>query len=172
MNQSFPVLNTKRLQLRQLTAEDAPHIAALRSDDEVNKYIDRPRKTTLDEAKAFILKINNGFLNNENYYWAITEAASGELIGTICLWNFSNDRSCAEIGYELSRSWQGKGFMTESLDSVISLARDQLQLEKLEAFTHGKNQASRKLLVKFGFVFAPERFDLNNANNFIFELDL
>ena len=37
----FPVLKTQRLTLRQLINDDDKEIYALRSDDHVNKYLDR-----------------------------------------------------------------------------------------------------------------------------------
>jgi ribosomal-protein-alanine N-acetyltransferase len=40
--------------------EDAQEIFALRSSDEINKYLDRPKANTLDDAQSFITKIING----------------------------------------------------------------------------------------------------------------
>jgi len=48
----FPVLTTDRLILRQLTSLDAAAIFALRSDERVNRYLDRPVCRRLEEAEA------------------------------------------------------------------------------------------------------------------------
>jgi hypothetical protein len=53
----FPYLTTERLQLRPLSIDDAQEICLLRSDEKHNEFIDRPRATSLDDAKAFINKI-------------------------------------------------------------------------------------------------------------------
>ena len=46
-NDTFPVLATQRLILRQLTAEDDQQIFALRSDNAINKYLNRQRQILL-----------------------------------------------------------------------------------------------------------------------------
>ena len=55
----FPLLTTDRLILRQLTLEDDNEIFLLRSDSEVNKYLDRPISKTVDDARQFTNKIND-----------------------------------------------------------------------------------------------------------------
>ena len=61
----FPYLTTERLQLRPLSIDDAQEIYLLRSDEKHNEFIDRPRATSLDDAKAFINKIEK--LLSEGY---------------------------------------------------------------------------------------------------------
>src|ERR1700739_2910268 len=97
----FPILETERLVLRQLDIGDENEIFQLRSDEGVNKFLDRPRANTLDDAKRFIEKIVKGINGNECLYWAITLKNEKKLVGTICLWNFSLENNSAEIGYEL-----------------------------------------------------------------------
>ncbi len=62
-NESFilPNLSTERLNLRQLTKEDVSTIFFLRSDESINKFINRQRIKHIDEALDFILKMNKGF---------------------------------------------------------------------------------------------------------------
>src|SRR5437868_13096004 len=111
----FPNLITERLFLRQLKIEDANEIFTLRSSDEVNRFLDRPKATTIDEARQFINKINDGINKNESVYWAITFKNDSKLIGTICYWNISKENDRAEIGYELQPRYQGKGIMQEAI---------------------------------------------------------
>ena len=48
----FPVLSTERLQLREITADDANEIFFLRSDKEVLKYLDKePTKYSVVQQK-------------------------------------------------------------------------------------------------------------------------
>ena len=55
---SFPVLVTDRLVLRQLRESDDTAIFSIRSDEEVNRFIDRPRPVNIGDAIEFIKKIN------------------------------------------------------------------------------------------------------------------
>ena len=52
----FPELKTERLLLRQLKETDANAIFLIRSNEAVNKYIDRPKTSTIAEASLFIKK--------------------------------------------------------------------------------------------------------------------
>ena len=65
----FPFLTTENYALRNLTPEDAQEIFALRSSDEINKYLDRPKANTLDDALSFITKTMNGIAKNEAIFW-------------------------------------------------------------------------------------------------------
>ena len=79
----FPVLKTERLTLRQLVSSDANEIFALRSDGNVNKYLDRERSKSIDDARTFIQTINENIQRNNSIYWAITLGDTEKLIGTI-----------------------------------------------------------------------------------------
>ena len=47
----FLFLRTERFTLRQLTLKDDNEILILRSDKEVNRYLDRPVAKTIEDAK-------------------------------------------------------------------------------------------------------------------------
>jgi [ribosomal protein S5]-alanine N-acetyltransferase len=55
----FPILTTARLTLRQLSIDDKHTIFALRSDIEINKYLDREPSKTIDDAINFIKIVND-----------------------------------------------------------------------------------------------------------------
>ena len=166
----FPILSTSRLTLRQLSKEDAPALSALRSNEHVNRYIDRKKQTTLAQANAFIHNINLGIRACKWLYWAICLKEKPTLIGTICLWNFSANNTIAEVGYELDPRYQGRGIMSEALACVISHSFRTLKLQALEAFTHKDNCSSLQLLLKHHFQLESNRKDDENENNSIFIL--
>jgi ribosomal-protein-alanine N-acetyltransferase len=147
----FPVLNTERLTLRQLISSDDKEIFALRSDDNVNKYLGRKPGKSIDDAKHFIQTINENIQRNDSIYWAITLNGTDKLIGTICLFDFSNDNLKAEIGYELLPDFQGKGIMQEAASKVIKFGIQYIGLNSIEAYTHSKNEKSTRLLEKLNF---------------------
>ena len=147
----FPVLKTERLTLRQLVSGDANEIFALRSDANVNKYLDRKPSKSIDDAKTFIQTIDENIQRNDSIYWAITLNGTDKLIGTICLFDFSDDNLKAEIGYELLPDFQGKGIMQEAASKVIDFGIQHIGLKSIEAYTHSENQSSTRLLEKFKF---------------------
>ena len=147
----FPVLKTERLTLRQLASSDDNEIFALRSNENVNKYLDRKPSKSIDDAKTFIQTINKNIQKNDSIYWAITLNDTDKLIGTICLFDFSDDNLKAEIGYELLPEFQGKGIMQEATSKVIDFGIQRIGLNLIQAFTHSENQSSTRLLEKFNF---------------------
>lgn len=148
----FPTLRTEKLILRKLSLNDAEEILFLRSDEEVNKYLDRARARDLDDAFSFINKVNVGIANDKWMYWAVCFKNNPMLIGTICLWNLNEVKNKAEVGYELIPEYQGKGIAKEALSKIIEFGFDIVQLNKIEAYTHKENLASIRLLEKFNFV--------------------
>jgi [ribosomal protein S5]-alanine N-acetyltransferase len=152
MNENrFPILKTERLILRCISENDADSLTILRSDSEVNKYLDRPKITALNDTQLFIQKILRGIVEKTNYYWIITQKEDELLIGTICLWNFSEDKKNVEIGFELLPHFQGKGLMKEAISKIIQFSVEDLELTKIIAFAKKNNQKSIKLLEKAGF---------------------
>jgi [ribosomal protein S5]-alanine N-acetyltransferase len=143
----FPILKTERLTLRQLEINDEQEIFTLRSDTEINKYLDRQISNTIDDARNFINKI----IENGSLYWAITFSDKNILVGTICLFGFSDDSYKCEIGYELLTNFQGQGIMKEAVEKVIDYAFNTIKVKKIEAFLHRDNLNSIKLLEKLRF---------------------
>jgi len=147
----FPILTTERLTLRQLLINDEQEIFTLRSDREINKYLDRQLSNTIDDARNFINKINENINKNDSIYWAITFSDRKILVGTICLFGFSDEHDSCEIGYELLTNFQGQGVMKEAAEKVIDYAFNTIKIKKIEAFFHRDNQGSIKLLEKLSF---------------------
>lgn len=147
----FPVLETERLLLRQLVIEDEEAIFQLRSDEAVNRYLDRPKARSLSDAREFIEKINGGISRNEAMFWAVVVKPGTALAGTVCYWNISPENHTAEIGYELLPGFQGKGIMQEALTRVIQYGFETMQIHTIEAIAHKDNYHSSKLLGKHHF---------------------
>ncbi|HEX6171826.1 MAG TPA: GNAT family N-acetyltransferase [Chitinophagaceae bacterium] len=147
----FPILTTERLTLRQLVSNDEHEIFTLRSDSEINKYLDRQISNTIDDARNFISKVNENISKNDSLYWAITLSDKNILVGTICLFAFSDENYKCEIGYELLTNFQGQGIMKEAVEKVIDYAFNTIKVKKIEASLHRDNQSSIKLLEKLSF---------------------
>ncbi len=167
----FPELKTERLNLRKLEEVDCDMVLYLRSDKIVNEFIKRPKTESIEDALNFIKKINKGIVDNEWLYWSITLKDNPKMMGTICLWNFSNNRKVAEVGYDLSPKFQRKGIMSEALKCVVEFGFDILKLNTIEEFTHKENLSSTKLLLKNKFKLIAGRIDEDNLDNIIFEIE-
>lgn len=163
----FPVLETERLTLRELRLQDAKAIFGLRTNKEVNEFIDRKIPRNLSETRAFIDRISILAENGKGIFWVIESKNNLQLLGTIGLRNFEDEDEddYAEIGYELEPNHQQKGFMNEAFDAILNFGFNTLKLKTIEAFTHYNNTASIALLKKQNFVFHPEISDEGFVNN-------
>ena len=149
-SQTSRILISERLTLRKLSKNDAEEILKLRSNTEVNKYLNREPGKTVEDVLTFIKMIIENE-SDELFYWAITKTDEDKAIGTICLFDFSTDLEKCEIGYELLPEYQGQEIMTEAAKKVIEYAINILGVKTLEALTHKDNQSSTKLLQKLNF---------------------
>ncbi|MBV7529821.1 GNAT family N-acetyltransferase [Chitinophaga sp. sic0106] len=151
----FPSLSTNRLLLRELQPTDDVAIQQLRSNADVNTYLERPAAIDLAAARQFITSTNNRFANAEGLYWVITAPPSPQLIGTICLWNYQPADGSVEIGYELMPSFQRQGYMQEAMAAVIHFAFEQMNARVVNAEVVAANQPSIRSLQKSGFIAIP-----------------
>lgn len=171
MTSSYKELKTERLQLRLIKLSDKKEIFFLRTDETVNHYIKRETLNNITDALAYIEKIEKGVIDKKWYHWCITKKGNNNVIGTISLWNFSEDRKTTEVGYDLHPDYHGNGIMSEVLETVLLFGLNELKLIRIEAYTHKENLKSLNLLEKHGFICSKLQIDENNSNNKIFILN-
>ncbi len=149
----FPNLSTDRLILRQLQIDDENEILFLRSDERMLEFTGIPKAKSLDDARAYIEKINKGIAADEWIMWGITlKENDRKIIGTICFWNLSKEKNKAEIGYVLHPDFWGKGIMQEAAERVIVFGFETMKLDFIDTDLDPKNQRSIKLLERNHFV--------------------
>tara|TARA_B110000977_G_scaffold19214_1_gene23141 strand:+ start:5974 stop:6513 length:540 start_codon:yes stop_codon:yes gene_type:complete len=166
----FPVLETARLALRALLPSDAKSIFSLRTNKEVNTFINRDLLKNLSEARAFIDFTTNLALEGSGVFWGLAAQETGEIIGSIGLRNFDAEKEYAEIGYDIYPKYQKKGFMSEAFQKVLAFAFQEMNLKTIAAFTHKNNSASIALLKKHAFKLQIDRKDAGFENNRVFLL--
>lgn len=148
----FPVLETERLILREHDLVDAEALFAMRSNENVMKYIYRERPKDLLEIKAFITAFNKGFENGDNLAWVIAlKENPNQMIGSVGYWRTDYANHRAEIGYMLHPDYWRKGIVSESLVKTIDFGFENVNLHSICANVSPKNIASRQILIKHGF---------------------
>lgn len=147
----FPNLTTERLCLRQITDKDLDEFFILKSDERLLKNYGGIAKTYEGACKK-LQELNDYIAKNESIIWGITIKNENKLIGSICLYNISEEQSKAEIGYELMYDWQGKGIMQEAVEVVINYGFHNMNLQLIEAITTPNHFKSVKLLERNKFV--------------------
>jgi ribosomal-protein-alanine N-acetyltransferase len=71
------------LTLRRVRNDDADDLLALRSNEKVMEYLDRPHLKDLEEALAYINKLKESYEQNNGINWMLTQTGEDRVIGTI-----------------------------------------------------------------------------------------
>jgi ribosomal-protein-alanine N-acetyltransferase len=147
---TFPVLETKRLILRELKMADARALFRFLSDKEVMRYYDRRVFASLEEVQRSIERHRFRLERNEGIRWGITIKGRNEVVGNCgYFWDWHDFRG--EISYALARAYWNQGIMTEALTALIYHGFELWPLHRIEANVSEKNLGSLRVLQKLGF---------------------
>ncbi|MFZ4929716.1 GNAT family N-acetyltransferase [Chryseobacterium sp. Mn2064] len=163
-------LETPRLILKEIDESFTEDILRIRGNEVINKFVRRNSPKNNYDALQFILTIKERTKNNQTIYLGISLKDQWNLIGTICLWNFSEDRKTAEVGYELLPEYHRQGIMSEALKAVLDYGFNELHLHEIVGITHKFNENSKGLLLKHDFILEEGKEDEGFPDNIIFSL--
>jgi RimJ/RimL family protein N-acetyltransferase len=151
---AMTVLTTERLVLREMTAADLDHIAALFGDEEVMRYY--PKPMTRDEAQAWVEWNLRLYRSHGFGLWAMVVRDTGEFAGDCGLTpQYVDGVKEIEVGYHVRTSLQGRGYATEAAVAARDFARDKLLLSRLIAIINPANVPSQRVAGKIGL--KPEK---------------
>ena len=153
MPDTFPLLSTRRLQLRQIGQHDVPALLPVFADADAMRWFGTDPVHD-KEQMAQIVAVWQGWrqLPSPGTRWGIARREGGPLLGTCGLFAWNQGWRRATLGYELGRAAWGQGYMQEALQAVLGWGFDQMQLHRIDACIHPDNAASLKLARKLGFV--------------------
>lgn len=143
------MLETSRLVLREVNADDMELLIALRVDAEVRRFLGGPM--SLDEARS-MAELNIAFPMGK---FVAERRDNREAIGLVLL---HPGHGGTEISYQFLPSSWGQGFASEAVRSVMDYAADSEGITELIAVTQTANDRSRRLLDRLGLS-AAEQFE-------------
>jgi RimJ/RimL family protein N-acetyltransferase len=140
---------TARLVLRRPRAADAEDVfSRYSSDSEVTRFLGWPRHSSLGETLAFFKFSDAEWRRWPAGPYLIECRQSGRLLGGTGLAFETPFR--AATGYVLARDAWGRGYATEALRAMVSVAGE-VGLRRLYALCHPDHPASSRVLEKCGF---------------------
>lgn len=146
------VLTTPRLRLRFIDDGDVDAVYRLFTDPEALRYWSFEPWTERAQAEDTVRDTLAAYADGSILTFAITLAATGEMIGKCRLSKFSGQNRRAEIGYILDRAHWGNGYAKEALAALVGHAFGPLDLLRIEADIDPRNRASAVVLEKLHFV--------------------
>jgi RimJ/RimL family protein N-acetyltransferase len=139
-------MQTERLVLRPLRADDADALHPMYADADANTYGSHPATTTVEESRERVAK---AVADTDWRAWAITLKGEDAAIGTLACYE-KRQGKVTEIGYILSRAYWGHGYITEAVAALIDLLFAEGQ-RRVFADTDPDNTASIAVLRRLGF---------------------
>jgi [ribosomal protein S5]-alanine N-acetyltransferase len=133
---TFPIIETERLVLRQITHADVPALFNIYGDAETMRYY-APPYTTIEESHDDVQLHKRRFREKTGIRWGITLKGSAlkgsdTLIGN-CGYNPRVYGNRSDIGYILSREHWRKGIMYEAVRAILPFGFHQLEINRIEA---------------------------------------
>ena len=144
------VLTDGVVTLRAWEPEDAPAVFAACQDPLIRRFIHTPSPYTMETAERFVARRRAEWDGDDERPFAITDAATGEVLGSIARHQRAEHR--AEVGYWLAPEARRRGIATRALRLVRDWSLDDCGLVRLELFTHPDNHASGCVAERAGFV--------------------
>ena len=160
----LPTIQTDRLLLRWISAEDVDDFYAIYSNPEVMRYWSTPPLPDRNAASTLVREIHEGFKRRELLKWGIALRTDDKLIGSVTLFKPDFTHRRVEIGYALGRPHWGNGYMHETLNTLLTYAFDVLDFHRIEADVDPRNAASIRTLERLGFQregYLRERWQVN-----------
>lgn len=149
---NFPILETKRLKLIEITHQHVDDLYGILSLEEVTRFYGTNRFTLQVEATRLIDMFLKNFLDKRGIRWGIKLKENQRIIGTVGLNGLQLNNKRAEIGYELHPSFWRMGYASEVIKEVLDFSFNRLDLYRIGAVVYPENEASIHLLMKHGFM--------------------
>ena len=157
-------IETNRLSLRWISADDVDAFYTVYSNREVMRYWSAPPLPDRTAASKQVSEIHDLFKRREMLKWGVALRPDNALIGTVTIFHPDFTHRRAEIGYALGRAHWGKGYMQEALKAVINYVFTDLNFHRIEADVDPRNAASIRTLERLGFQregYLRERWQVN-----------
>jgi len=156
-------VETPRLRLRPLEASDAQPFMEIHQDPDVIKYVLQgaaPGGITV-AWRNIAMMIGHWHLRGYGP-WAVTEKATGHVIGRVGLWN-PEGWPGIELGWIIRRSHWNNGFATEAARAALEWSWDNVDTDHIISVIQPDNARSIRVAEKIGECF--ERADVQNETN-------
>lgn len=148
---SFPVLKSSRLTLREIQIEDAAKIYEMRASGRVNQFIARDNMKDFHDAVQLVERTQMAYHNRQAIGWAGILRDSQQIIGTCGFNQIDYPNLRAEIGGELAVDFWGKNIALEAVSTIVRFGLDSMNLHTIEAKVSPDNRGAIFLLQKMGF---------------------
>lgn len=145
--------------LRPFSLQDVAMTTALCQDPEIPRWTTVPAAYGEADARAWISAHEDQWLGGLEASLAITDANSGELIGSVGLFRDLNDETTTEVGYWVGAHSRGRGVATRAVTLLCEWGVNVARLQRVRLVTLIGNTPSERVAMKSGFTRVGEVLD-------------
>ena len=147
----MPVLETRRLRLREWTDRDVNAVVEAGWDPLIPLITTVPAQGTSDQAREFITRQQDRLASAHGYAFAIAQKRSNEAVGHFYVHLANLHHGRLTLGYWLTASSRGHGYAAEALAAVTAWALEADEVSRVDLFIEPSNIASCRTAEKCGF---------------------
>ena len=146
---NVPTLVTAHTKLRPFRLEDTDALFQIANQKDIFKYFPNPAPWSCEKAEKFIQSQLEHWERHGFGWWGVEPLDGPELIG----WNglqYLPATDEIEVGYLMSRDYQGRGWTTEGVCACLGFGFNQLGIRSVIAIVHPENIPSQRVALKCG----------------------
>jgi ribosomal-protein-alanine N-acetyltransferase len=145
-------LETSRLLLRPIAADDAAALHRISNEPDVRRYLWDDEPIEKETIRGFVSRSTRMFSEEGIGLFGIRRRGGESLIGFCGFVRLSGIKE-PELAFELTRSAWGEGLATEASIACLRYAFERAALERVIAGADAENVASRRVIEKLGMRF-------------------
>jgi [ribosomal protein S5]-alanine N-acetyltransferase len=163
------VLETPRLQLREMTPGDLDFVATMLAHPEVNHFYER--RFSRAESKEWLSRQLDRYRRDEHGLWLVLDRTTSEPVGQVglCMQDVEGTRH-AEIGWLLHRPFWGKGYATEAGAATRDAAFERWHYDHVISLIRPVNVRSQRVAVRIGMT-PGRRVQFHGYEHFVFGME-
>jgi len=147
----FELIETERMLLRVLTADQHKQLFETSTDDELKAFYGISTDEELEREKHKHLKGLTTYRISFRIFHLL-DKTDGRILGACGFHNWYAEHRRSEMGYHLHLdSDKRKGYMTEAVKHILDYGFNKMDLNRIEACISPKNVASLGVVSKFNF---------------------
>ena len=152
----FPTLElaTPRLQVRPVTADDAPAVAEIFADKQTHRWLPVPQDSGVVDAMAWCTRMAaQQRASGIGDHYAMVRREDEQVVG--CLWTSRTDwvAQVTEVAYAVSAPVRGFGLAPEAVVALAIALLLEHGFQRVELRVAPGNLASRRVAEKAGFTY-------------------
>lgn len=147
---SFAPIETERLRLAPLSADDAAAVVAILGSAHVARHSPGvPHPYTHAMARTWIAISDQHLLGGREFVLGCRSRGDDQLVGIVKL-ALEPPGPSAELGYWIKPGFEGEGYASEAVRRMIALGFETLGLDRIWGVVLEANPASQRVLEKSG----------------------